>query len=214
MQRYLWLVLPRIYCNNTLDSQHDKMTKRILFTMLTLLGGLQLLVAQGTITGNISSKLDGPLIGASVVIQGTSRGTVTDFDGNFELNYDTPDQVLVISYTGYNTQEVTIGNQTNLSIVLTDNIALIDEVVVVGYGTQKRSTISGAVSTVSSADITEAPVLRTEQALQGRIAGVQVAQNSGSPGSALTVRVRGTGTINNSDPLYIVDGIPVDGIDF
>ena len=190
------------------------MTKQILFTIIFLLGGLSILCAQGTIIGTISSKLDGTLIGASVLIQGTSKGTVTDFDGNFELAYDSPDQILVISYTGYNTQEVAIGNQTVLNIELTDNISLIDEVVVVGYGTQKRSTISGAVSSVSSEDITESPVLRTEQALQGRIAGVQVAQNSGSPGSALTVRIRGTGTINNSDPLYIVDGIPVDGIDF
>jgi len=190
------------------------MIKQILFTLITFFIGLTMLAAQGQITGTVSSVADGTLIGASVVIKGTARGTVTDFDGNFELAYESSDQVLVVSYTGYNTQEIEIGNQTNLSIVLTDNIALIDEVVVVGYGTQKRSTISGAVSTVSSAEITESPVLRTEQALQGRIAGVQVAQNSGSPGSALTVRVRGTGTINNSDPLYIVDGIPVDGIDF
>ena len=85
------------------------MTKQILFTTIFLLGGLGILSAQGTLTGTISSKLDGPLIGASLLIQGTSQGTVTDFDGNFELAYDSPDQILIISYTGYNTQEIAIG---------------------------------------------------------------------------------------------------------
>ena len=170
--------------------------------------------AQNQIKGLITDTEGEPLIGASILVQGTTSGTVTDFDGLYELTVQPSAKVLEISYTGYEDQEITIGNRTEINIVLGESISLLDEVVVVGYGTQKRSKISGAVSTVTADEITEAPVLRTEQALQGRIAGVQVAQNSGSPGSALTVRVRGVGTINNSDPLYIVDGIPVEGIDF
>ena len=170
--------------------------------------------AQNQINGLITDKQGEPLIGASILVQGTNSGTVTDFDGLYELNLPPAAKVLVVSYTGYEDQEVAINNRTAINIVLAESVSLLDEVVVVGYGTQKRSKISGAVSTVTAEEITEAPILRTEQALQGRIAGVQVSQNSGSPGSALTVRVRGIGTINNSDPLYIVDGIPVEGIDF
>ena len=170
--------------------------------------------AQNQLTGTVSDATGETLIGASLLIKGTQIGTVTDFDGNFELTIPADNNILLVSYTGYEDQEVTIGNRTTIDIQLAESISLIDEVVVVGYGTQKRSKISGSVATVTSDEITESPVLRTEQALQGRVAGVQVSQNSGSPGSALTVRVRGVGTINNSDPLYIVDGIPVDGIDF
>jgi len=187
--------------------------KLLIFTICLLIGSISTF-AQNQISGLITDNTGEPLIGASVLIKGTVSGTVTDYDGKFELTLAPDQKILQVSYTGYEDQEVQVGNQTELNIVLGESISLIDEVVVVGYGTQKRSKISGAVSTVTADEITEAPVLRTEQALQGRIAGVQVAQNSGSPGSALTVRVRGVGTINNSDPLYIVDGIPVEGIDF
>ena len=185
--------------------------------LLTLFAFLLLCVSsfgQNLLTGTVSDATGETLIGASILIKGTQIGTVTDFDGNYELTVPAENNILVISYTGYEDQEITVGNRTTIDIQMAESISLIDEVVVVGYGTQKRSKISGSVATVTSDEITESPVLRTEQALQGRVAGVQVSQNSGSPGSALTVRVRGVGTINNSDPLYIVDGIPVDGIDF
>jgi TonB-dependent starch-binding outer membrane protein SusC len=171
--------------------------------------------AQITITGKVME--DGSnqgLIGATILIKGTSTGTATDFDGNYELVVPSEDAVLVFSYIGWRDQEVRVGGQRVINVTLSSDATLIDEVVVIGYGTQKRSNISGSVATVTSSEITELPILRAEQALQGRAAGVQVTQNSGSPGSPLTVRVRGTSTINNSDPLYIVDGVPVDGIDF
>ncbi len=187
--------------------------KLIIFTLFSLIGSFSTF-AQNQISGLITDNTGEPLIGASILIKGTNSGTITDYDGKYELTIEPTHKVLQISYTGYEEQEITIGNRTVIDIILGESISLIDEIVVVGYGTQKRSKISGAVSTVTSDEITEAPVLRAEQALQGRIAGVQVSQNSGSPGSALTVRVRGVGTINNSDPLYIVDGIPVEGIDF
>ena len=107
-----------------------------------------------------------------------------------------------------------MGDRASIDVALEESVSLLNEVVVTGYGSQKRSNISGSVSTVNAEEIAERPITRVEQALQGRVAGVQVAQVSGSPGSAQTVRIRGVGTINNSDPLYIVDGIPVDGLDF
>lgn len=169
--------------------------------------------AQIPISGQITGAGE-PLIGASVAVKNTTRGTTTDFDGRFRLEVSGPNDVLLISYTGFSPQEITIGAQREFSIALSENASLINEVVVVGYGSQKRSNISGSVATITSDEISELPILRTEQALQGRTAGVQVTQNSGSPGSTLTVRVRGTGTINDSDPLYIVDGVPVSGLDF
>ncbi|MCB0640055.1 MAG: TonB-dependent receptor, partial [Phaeodactylibacter sp.] len=141
-------------------------------------------------------------------------GTVTDLSGKYSIQVPDENTILVFSYTGMKTKEVQVGNQRQLDVTLEPDISTLDEVVIIGYGYQKRSQISGAVSVVTAEEITETPVLRVEQALQGRTAGVQVTQNSGSPGAALSVRVRGTGTINNSDPLYIVDGVQVDGLDF
>lgn len=200
------------FFNDGIHSAMIQMKLTFIFLGLFILsvGYSQDRVIQGIIT-----TTDGEtVIGATILIKGTQKGTISDVDGSYTLSLASDENTLVFSYTGLKTQEVLLSKETQLNIVMTEDISLLDEIVVVGYGTQKRSNISGAVSTVSADEITESPILRTEQALQGRIAGVQVAQNSGSPGSPLTVRVRGIGTINNSDPLYIVDGIPVDGIDF
>lgn len=172
-------------------------------------------LAQIQVTGQVISGEDGePIIGASVSVQDSRLGTITDIDGNFSLSVPDAESVLIFSYLGMVPQEITVGDQRTFSITLEPSSSMLNEVVVVGYGTQQRSKISGAVSTVSAEEIQATPILRAEQALQGRTAGVLVTQNSGSPGSPLMVRIRGVGTINNSDPLYIVDGIPVEGIDF
>ncbi|MBK8699021.1 MAG: TonB-dependent receptor [Saprospiraceae bacterium] len=183
-------------------------------TLLFLLFTGSILYAQD-ITGKVTfaGQLEAA-IGVTVVIKGTDQGTVTDLDGNYTLNVPNADAILVFSFVGYITQEIPVGNQQTIDVILEENISQLDEVVVVGYSSQKRSDISGSVATIKSKDLGERPILRVEQALQGRAAGVQVAQVSGSPGSPLTVRIRGIGTINNSDPLYIVDGIAVDGLDF
>lgn len=171
--------------------------------------------AQIPLTGRILDAADGePLIGATVALKGVARGTTTDIDGRFRLEAPSEDALLIISYVGYLTQEIPVGKQRDFNLALEENRSVLDEVVVVGYGAQKRSSISGAVSSITAEEIGALPVLRTEQALQGRVAGVTVTQNSGSPGSALTVRVRGTSSLGNSEPLYIVDGIPVEGLDF
>ena len=154
------------------------------------------------------------LIGVSILLEGSEVGASSDLDGNFAIEVPALPARLRFSYIGMKEQWLTVAVNAPLEVFLEEDASLLEEVVVVGYGTQLRSNISGSVASVSSADLEGVPILRTEQALQGRTAGVQVAQNSGSPGSALTVRIRGTGTINNSAPLYLVDGMPVEGIDF
>ncbi len=173
------------------------------------------LQAQFLVNGRVTTREDGkPAIGAVIQVLGTTTGTVADFDGMYSISVPDPDAILVISYTGFSSQEIQVASQPVIDVILEENISQLDEVIVTGYGVQKRSSISGSVSTVSADEINEQPIMRVEQSLQGRTAGVQVSQVSGSPGSGLTVRVRGVGTINNSDPLYIVDGIPVEGLDY
>ncbi len=162
----------------------------------------------------LSAEDESPLIGATVQIQGSNQGAFTDENGQFRLSVPALGTRLEVRYYGFLTTEVTVASEEALTILLEPSVSTVDEVVVVGYGTQKRSQITGAVSAITADEINENKVLRVEQALQGRAAGVQVSQNSGSPGSALTVRIRGIGTINNSDPLYLVDGVIVNGLDF
>lgn len=171
--------------------------------------------AQHKVSGKVTTLPDNqPAVGVTVIVKDTDLGVVADDEGVYTITVPNENSVLVFRYTGYEAVEIEVGSRTTVDATLKESITQFDEVVVTGYGTQRRSTISGSVSTVRADDIKEQPILRVEQALQGRTAGVQVAQISGSPGSGLTVRVRGTGTINNSDPLYIVDGMPVDGLDF
>lgn len=168
-----------------------------------------------TVTGTvISAEDDLPIIGGNILVKGTSTGTVTDFDGKYEITVPDGDAVLVFSYTGMTAQEIVVGNQSVIDITLQTNTELLDEVVVIGYGTQKKSVVTGAIASVTAEEITQTPVLRVEQALQGRTAGVQVTSSSGQPGDALTVRIRGAGTTGSADPLYVVDGLPVGGIDY
>lgn len=172
--------------------------------------------SQINITGKVTFANDSEgAIGVNILLkEDNSVGTITDIDGTYSLNVPSKNSTLVYSYIGYNTVEIAVGDQTEINVTLSENASVLNEVVVTGYVNQKRSNISGSVATLNAKDISEKPILRVEQALQGLTAGVQVAQNSGSPGSSLAVRIRGVGTINNSDPLYIVDGVPVDGLDF
>ena len=163
--------------------------------------------SQQTITGTVSDA-EGPLAGASVVVKGTTNGISTDFDGNFSIEAS-PSDVLLISYIGYTTQEIPVGNQTQIDVNLEAGNKL-DEVVVIGYGTQRKSDLTGSVASVSSEDITQVPASRVDQVLQGRAAGVQVTQANGAPGAGTTIRVRGGNSITGSnEPLFVVDGIVV-----
>ncbi len=167
------------------------------------------MAAQTTISGRVTDGTEA-LLGATVVEKGTQNATQTDADGRFELKNVGKRAVVSVSFVGFKTWESAIGNRTNFDIQLETADAL-REVVVVGYGTQKKALTTGAISKVKAEDLENMPVSRVEQSLSGRVSGVLVTSNSGAPNSAATVRIRGTTTINDSDPLYIVDGIPIGG---
>lgn len=166
--------------------------------------------AQSTeITGRVQEESGIPLPGATLMIKGTQRATVTDFDGNFSIQ-GSAGETLLVSYIGYHTLEVTIGSDTTLEIQLAPDTQALDEVVVVGYGTQKKSVVTGAISSIKGEDLEDLPITRVEQSLQGRTSGITIAANSGQPGSSSTVRVRGITTFGNNNPLWVVDGVVVD----
>ncbi|WP_228694405.1 TonB-dependent receptor [Lunatimonas sp.] len=159
------------------------------------------------VSGLITNENDEPLPGATVTVQGTSLGTVSDLDGRFSLNV--PDNaVLVISYIGYKTQVISVGSQTVFTVKMAQDESALSEVLIVGYGTQEKKDVTGAVSSVKGASIQNLPASGSSQLLQGRAAGVNVVRNGGAPGNQGSIRIRGTGTLNNADPLIIVDGVP------
>lgn len=167
------------------------------------------ITVQQQLTGIVSGPDGKPLAGVSVQIQGTSSGTITDTDGRFSLQAKAGD-ILVISSIGYADQTVTIADQATLSITLQPQAGDLSDVVVIGFGTQKKKALTGAISTVSAKDMENQQITRFDDALRGRAAGVTVVQSSGQPGASPTIRVRGVTSINNSDPLYVIDGITVD----
>lgn len=171
--------------------------------------------AQTRVTGRVNDSFGNEaLIGATVLEKGTSNGTITDYEGNFSLNVANLNAVLVINYTGYNSEEVPLSGRSNVTVALSEADGLLEEVVVVGYGVQRKSDVTGAVGTVKAKDIERIPTATVEQALQGKIAGVYVSPASGEPGRGATIRIRGTGTLNNSSPLYVVDGMLLDDASF
>lgn len=162
---------------------------------------------QGEVTGQ-----DGePLIGVNVWIKESNKGTATDFDGRFELQEVEEDAVLIISYIGYETQEIPLNGKTEISVIMIEDSQTIEEVVVVGYGTKKKSNLIGSISSVSSVEIEKSQQHDLISVLQGRAAGVQVTTSSGAPGGGMTIRVRGASSLNSGNsPLFIVDGIPLE----
>ena len=160
------------------------------------------------LTGTIRDSKGAALPGASIVIKGSSRGTVSDVDGRFTLNVETG-EVLVVSFIGYLSKEVPVGSQTTLSIQLQEDVAGLEELVVVGYGTQKKINVTGAVSSITAKDIESRPVTAVGSALQGLMPGVTVVNSTALPGqNAGTIRIRGVGTLGDSNPLIVIDGIP------
>ena len=158
-----------------------------------------------TVSGTVTDA-NGPLPGASVVVKGTTNGTQTDFDGKYTLDKVPSDAVLVVSFVGYKTQEVNVAGKTEINFILKENAGLLQEVVVTGYTTQTRADLTGAVGSVDVEQATKTPVTNAAQLLQGRVAGVNVV-NSGAPGTAPKITIRGFGTTNNTNPLYIIDGV-------
>ena len=153
----------------------------------------------------LSSEDNYPIVGANVLLKGQNSGTSTDFDGNFQISAN-KGAVLVFSYIGFETQEVVLADQKSIQIVLKPNTAALDEIVVIGYGTQTKKEVTGAVSVVDSKVIEKLNPVRVEQALQGQVSGVNITSSSGSPGSGLNIRIRGISTNGDSRPLILVDG--------
>ncbi|GAB3166891.1 SusC/RagA family TonB-linked outer membrane protein [Telluribacter humicola] len=166
------------------------------------------------VTGKVVGASDGQGVpGATIVVKGTQKGTTTDGEGNFAIDVESANPVLVISFVGYRTQEVTVGNQSNVTVNLQDDVSNLEEVIVTGYSIDSRRETTGSVSTVKPKDLTVTPSGNVEQQLQGRVAGVTVITN-GQPGTASQIRVRGFGAFGGNEPLYVVDGIPVGSTDF
>ncbi len=160
------------------------------------------------VQGVVSDDMGDAVTGASVVEKGTINGTVTDIEGNFMLNVS-PEATIVISYVGYTTMEIPVRGQTQLNVVLSEDSKMLNDVVVVGYGTMRKSDLTGAVSSLGHKDFEDVPVANLGQAIEGRIAGVQVV-DAGKPGDNVNIKIRGLGSINNCDPLVVIDGVPTD----
>ena len=163
-----------------------------------------------SLNGRVTDENGDPVIGANISVPGTSIGTVTDIDGNFSLAVQRG-ATIRISYIGYLEQQFTITNQTALNVQLQEDTEQLEELVVVGYGVQRKSVVTAAISRVTAEELNTTRPSRVEDALKGKVSGVQITQSSGQPGSDSKVRIRGIGTVNNSDPLYIVDGMEVGG---
>ena len=186
------------------------MKNKLLAFMLALLATAGTLFAQNRVTGTVTDDI-GPVIGASVMEKGTQNGAVTDLDGNYVITVK-PGATLVFSSIGYATQEIEVGNQSRINVLLKEDTEFLDEVVVVGYGTMKRSDLSGASVSMKEEDLKGSVITNLDQSLQGRAAGVSAVQTSGAPGSSSSIRVRGQATVNaNAEPLYVIDGVIVQG---
>lgn len=181
--------------------------RKILILVFMILSGATVTAQQKAVTGVVKDDFGDPLPGATVMVKGTTTGTITNVDGQFEINVPDENAVLVFSFIGFTNVEVLVGNKTSIDVTLEQSISGLDEVVVTGYSTQSRKDITGAVTSVSSQDLLSVPATTFAQQLQGRAAGVTII-NDATPGGGATVRIRGFGTINNNDPLYVIDGVP------
>jgi len=187
--------------------------KKLLLGLLLLFGGLVGHAQDRNVSGRITSGTDNaPLPGVNVALKGSLRGTTTNAEGRYTLSVPSTGGTLVISSVGFVAQEIEVGSRTTIDLTLADDALGLNEVVVTGYGTRKKSQVTGAISSVSAKEIQELPITNARQALQGRAAGVDVVQNGSKPGAGVTVRIRARRSINASnDPLFVVDGIPLAG---
>jgi len=192
--------------------KHD--ITRLTMLMLALLVATITMAQKVKVTGRVvDGQNNEPLTGVSVFEKGVSNGAITDADGNYTISVQR-DATLTFTYMGFIKQEVAVKGRTKIDIAMESDSKVLDELVVIGYGVQKKSDVTGSISSIQGKDINGQPVSSTLQALQGRAAGVNIIQNTGAPGSNTTIKIRGTGTINDADPLYVVDGFIVDNIDY
>jgi len=184
--------------------------KSIILSFFVGLLGLVTTAQTYEIKGTVSDSGGNPLPGVSIVVKNTTKGASSDFDGNFVVSNVLEGETLLFTYIGFTPKEIIINNSNNIDVVLIEDTQGLDEVVVIGYGTQKKSVVTGAISSVKAEDLEGLPVERIEQALQGRVSGVVIAADAGQPGSSSTVRVRGITTLGNNNPLWVIDGVVID----
>lgn len=193
--------------NNSMQLQAHRY---MLSIFLLFFFSLEMFAQQLTVRGVVKDATGESIIGASVLVKGTTNGTITDFDGNFILTNVPNDAIIEITFVGYLPQSMK-ATSTPLNVILKEDTQTLDEVVVIGYGVQKKSVVTASIAKVGSDELSQTAPVRVDNALKGLAAGVQVSTQNGQPGSGSKIRIRGTGTINNSDPLYIVDGMPIGG---
>ncbi|MDE6685356.1 MAG: carboxypeptidase-like regulatory domain-containing protein, partial [Duncaniella sp.] len=186
---------------------------KTMLLLMVLCVGLPLNAQNITVTGTVEDPSGEPMIGATVLVDGSKEGVATDFDGNFSIKC-APTAKLVVSYIGYKTQTIDVNGQTTINVTLTEDAEVLDDVVVIGYGgTRARRDLTGSVGSVSGVKLAAVPVTSAAVALQGKVAGVQVTTVDGQPGADINIRVRGATSVTQAnDPLYIVDGFQVDNI--
>jgi len=192
------------------------LTARVLVLFLFCFLGIHAFAQSKAISlsGTVTDQKGQALIGVNVVATGTSSGTITDTDGKWLLSVPTTAAELKFSYIGYTDKAISIGSSRVINVQLTESTEQIDEIVVIGYGSVRKSDLTGAVSSVKADDIARQPVANVAQALQGLATGVSVTSNSGSPGGSVSIRIRGIGTVNDANPLYVVDGMPTSNVSF
>lgn len=192
-----------------MEHNYEKILKKVLFLCFMLIS-LGMYAQDITVTGTVTSEGGEPLPGVNIIQKGTSNGVVADFDGNYEIKLVSGSQTLVFSYLGFSSKEVSVAESTTLNVVMTEDAQNLDEVVVVGYGSQKRSDITGSVASVGAEDIAVTPVPTFDLALQGRAPGVQITSTSGEPGGGASIRIRGSNSVlGSNEPLIVLDGYPL-----
>ncbi len=187
--------------------------KKLLLLALLLVGNFAMAQSGKTITGQVTDSEGFELIGVTVMVEGTSKGEVTDVYGNYSLKNVSAEDVLIFSYAGYASQEITVGTQSVINVQLQTDVTQLEEVVVIGYGTSKAKDLTSPIATVTGDQITAMNTSSPMSAIQGKVAGVSIT-NSGAPGSGPSVSIRGVGSLQNSSPLYVVDGMFLDDINF
>jgi len=184
----------------------NKLLKKLLFSCILIFGTIT--YAQ-TVSGVVTDA-QGPMAGVNIIVKGTSTGVQSDFDGKYSLDAGSSEAVLVFSYVGYISQEIQVNLQTSINVTLLEDASLLDEVIVIGYGTTTVKDATGAVASIKSEDFNGGVILSPEQLIQGKTAGVQISQSSGEPGAGIAIRIRGTASVrSNNNPLFVVDGIPL-----
>ncbi|MBX2962257.1 MAG: TonB-dependent receptor [Cyclobacteriaceae bacterium] len=191
------------------------MNRLLLLSFCLLLAAVELMAQSRVVRGRVTGSDDGmALPGVNVIVQGTSKGTSTDANGSFSIDVDAGENTLIFTFVGYKPQTVQINEREVVTVALDPEATSLDEVVVIGYGTIRKSDLTGSVASVRGSDLNTVPAINPMQSLQGKVAGLQVANASGAPGASTYVRIRGIGTFNDASPIYVVDGVILQNIDF